>query len=77
MEIELTAKDVIEHGSVHEYMWTNYPNTVFEITHVGANGIILVYVIESENDNCEKESQMDKWDDIYYNGEESYADIGD
>ena len=27
--------------------------------------------------DCEKESQMDKWDDIYYNGEESYADIGD
>ena len=46
MEIKLTAKDVIEHGSVHEYMWTNYPNTgSFKITHVGKDGVIVVTII--------------------------------
>ena len=51
MEIKLTAKDVIEHGSVHEYMWTNYPNAgPFKITHVGKDGNIVVCVTESEND---------------------------
>ncbi len=50
MEIKLTKKDMKEHGSVHEYMWTNYPNATFEINRVGSDGAILVRFIESENE---------------------------
>jgi len=27
--------------------------------------------------DCGKESAMDKWDDLYYNGDESFTDIGE